>query len=269
MKIGIIGVGILGGAMKKYYEENHYEVFCYDKYIDKYRTAESLAKVNEADIVFICVPTPRGPNNECSVSIVEEAIGYVAAGDYKIIVIKSTVTPFTTDYLQDKYPHFPILFIPEFLTEKRAYTDFKFPKIQLVGYTRRSESRALGILSILPISCYNKVMPAAAAEMFKYVRNCQLATKNAFFNQIYSLCQATGINYDFIKETAENDPWIGAEHLDIWRDNKRGFNGKCLPKDSEAFLVWAREKGVDLTILKQAIEFNSKLLASQNIKKES
>ena len=112
-------------------------------------------------------------------------------------------------------------------------------------------------------------MPAAVAEMFKYVRNCYLATKNSFFNQIYDLCQQTGIDYSFIKECAEADSWIGPEHLNIWQDNKRGFNGKCLPKDSEAFLIWAQEKGVDLTILKQAIEFNSELLASQNIKKDS
>ena len=263
MKIGIIGVGILGGVIKKYYEDNGYEVFCYDKF----KNIGSVKEVNRANIIFICVPTPRQADNSCDISIVDKAISYITGS--KIVVIKSTVPPLTTDNLQSKYFKHRLLFNPEFLTEKRAYIDFRSPKIQLVGYTKRSEPITQNILGILPVARFNKIVPAVAAEMFKYVRNCYLATKNSFFNQIYDLCRQIGVDYSFMKECAEADPWIGPEHLNIWQDDKRGFNGKCLPKDTEAFLKWADSQGIDLSVLRQVVEFNSALLASQNIKKDS
>ena len=57
--------------------------------------------------------------------------------------------------------------------------------------------------------------------------------------------------------------------LDVMMDGYRGFNGACLPKDSEAFLVWAEENGINLSVLRQSVEYNSALLESQNIKKDS
>src|SRR3989344_4013603 len=194
MKIGIIGVGILGGAVKSYFEDKDYQVFCYDKF----KGIGSVEELNNANIIFICVPTPRKADNSCDISIVDEVIGYIA-GRNKIVVIKSTVPPFTTDMLQSKYDKHWLFFNPEFLTEKRANDDFRSPKIQLVGYTSKylNVSLAHYVLKILPIAGFSKVMPAAAAEMFKYVRNCQLATKNVFFGQIYDLCRKTGIDYGF------------------------------------------------------------------------
>ncbi len=263
LKIGIIGVGILGSAVKSYFEDEGYEVFCYDKF----NSIGSIEELNKAHLIFICVPTPRKADNSCDISIVDEVIGYIT-GINKIVVIKSTVPPFTTDKLQSKFKH-QLLFNPEFLTEKRAHVDFRSPKIQLVGYTTRSKFWADGVLRILPAARFNKVLPATVAEMFKYVRNCHLAVKNVFFNQIYDLCQKTGIDYGFIKEIAENDPWIGREHLDPVMDGYRGFNGKCLPKDTEAFLEWADDWFVDLSVLRTAVEFNAALLAYQKIKKDS
>lgn len=264
LKIGIIGVGVLGSAVKSYFEDEGYEVFCYDKL----KSIGSIEQVNDAHLIFICVPTPRKADNSCDISIVDEVIGYIT-GINKIVVIKSTVPPLTTDNLQSKYLKHRLLFSPEFLTEKQAHIDFRSPKIQLVGFTAWSQFSAHDVLRILPVASFNKVVPAAAAEMFKYVRNCHLAIKNAFFNQIYDLCLKTGVDYDFIKETAEIDPWIGIKHLDPMQDGYRGFNGKCLPKDTEAFLKWASDWGIDLSVLRTAVEFNSSLLVFQKIKKDS
>lgn len=273
MKIGIVGIGVLGKAIESYYKRERLdkllgpyyddEVFCYDKH----KNIGSIVGINKADMIFICVPTPRGKNNECDVSIVDEAISYLV--DKKIVVIKSTVAPFTTDTLQIKYPQHQLIFNPEFLTERHSYIDFYEPKIQIVGYTNKSKKIASEVLEILPQARFFKIMPAAAAEMFKYVRNCYLASKNVFFNQIYDLCLTAGIDYKFIKVCAEADPWIGPEHLDPNLDGFRGFNGKCLPKDTEAFLTWAGKNKVNLSLLKEVVEFNSAILKSQKIKKDS
>lgn len=207
-RIGIIGIGVLGEAIKHYYEENSHKIFCYDK--DK--NIGSIGEVNKADIIFICVPTPRGKYNSCDTSIVDEAIGYVRG--YKIVIIKSTVIPGTTDALQIKYSQHKILFCPEFLTEKTAHENFQNPKIKIVGDTLKSNSVALAVRGLLPEAKFNAIMPAMAAELFKYFRNSYLAMKNSFVNQIFELCIKIGIDYNYIRNCVEADPWIGPEHLD-------------------------------------------------------
>jgi UDPglucose 6-dehydrogenase len=266
-KIGIIGVGILGGTAKVFYEESGREVFCYDKF----KNIGSIEEVNNADIIFVCVPTPRKADNKLDISIVEEAVGYVS-GEEKIIVIRSTVPVGTTDNLQRRHSKHKLLHNPEFLTEDKRWFDFRNPRFQIVGYTAQSEGVAQGVMGVLPTVPHLtkvKTMPATATEMFKLVRNGWLCNKNSYWNQIYDLCQALHVDYQFIKECAEFDPWIGPEHLEIWHKKKRGFNGGCLPKDSEGLVTEAHENNVHLSILEEVIRFNSELLASQNIPKDS
>ena len=260
-KIGIIGIGVLGEVIKDYYK-NH-QVFCYDKF----KNIGSVEEINRADIIFICVPTPRGSGAACDISIVDEAMGYVQGE--KTVIIKSTVIPGTTDTFQIKYPQHHVLFCPEFLTEKRAYNDFKNPAIKIVGFTPKSREVALTVSGLLPMAKFNTIMPAKAAEMFKYFRNSFLAIKDAFANQIWSLCQMASIDYEDVRRCAEADIWIGPQHLDPWCDGYRGFNGKCLPKDTEAFLFWACQNSVSLSILEEALKYNTELLEKQGIKKDS
>ena len=266
-KIGVIGVGILGDTIRLYYKKAMYQVFCYDKF----KKIGSIEEINKAEIIFICVPTPRGADNKCDTSIVEKAVGYIE-GAGKIIVIKSTVPPFTTNGLQQIYSKHDLLFNPEFLKTRSARADFNNPTFQLVGYSYSPEnmkSVAKTVLNILPPARFSRIMPAVEAELFKWVRNGWLCVKNSYANQVYEVCQKNAIDYKFIKECSEKDPWIGTEHLDVMMDGYRGFNGACLPKDSEAFLVWAEENGINLSVLRQSVEYNSALLESQNIKKDS
>ena len=53
MKIGIIGVGIVGSAIKFGFEKLGHKVFTHDIRYDT-----SIEDVKETDVVFICVPTP-------------------------------------------------------------------------------------------------------------------------------------------------------------------------------------------------------------------
>lgn len=50
MKIGIIGNGHVGGAMKKLFKN----AIVYDKY----KNIGTQDEINECDIAFVCVPTP-------------------------------------------------------------------------------------------------------------------------------------------------------------------------------------------------------------------
>ena len=72
--------------------------------------------INQADIIFICVPTPYDKDKGFDLSYIETAISNIQ-GD-KIVVIKSTLLPGSTETLQKKYPQHKILNNPEFLLSR-------------------------------------------------------------------------------------------------------------------------------------------------------
>ena len=252
-KIGIMGLGMVGGALKRYFEEAGTRVFFYDK--DK--NLGSIDDVNQADVVFICVPTPFVKEKGFDLSCVEDVCSNISG--QKIIVIKSTILPGTTGKLQQKYPQHKFLFNPEFLTEATADKDMKFPNRQIVGFTNQSHDVADNIMQILPKAPFEKVMPSREAEMIKYFSNTWFATKVVFANQMYDLCHKLNIDYEAVKEAAVADKMIGPSHLEVFHKGYRGYGGKCLPKDLRALIRFADENGVDLKLHKTVEEINNEL----------
>ena len=64
-----------------------------------------------------------------------------------------------------------------------------------------------------------------------------LGCRVAICNIIYDACKSLGVNYDQVKEIAfYNGELIGDKVVEVpGPDGKRGFGGKCLPKDISAF----------------------------------
>ena len=125
-KMGIIGVGMTGGAQRRYFEQRRgLKPFLYDSY----KKLGSSAEVNKADIIFICVPTPHNNNKGHDLSIVKAAIRLIKKP--RVLVVKSTVLPGTTETLQKQYPRHTFLFNPEFLTEVTADQDMQYPDRQI------------------------------------------------------------------------------------------------------------------------------------------
>jgi UDPglucose 6-dehydrogenase len=251
-KIGIVGSsGMVGGALKGYFQTKpDYSLFLYDKF----KNEGSMEEVNKADYIFICVPTLTTEKGECDTSIVKEVVSQIKGN--KIIIIKSTVIPGTTDNLQDEFLQHKFLFNPEFLTEVTADQDMRYPDRQIIGYTKQSYTVAGDIMLIMPLAPFEKIMPAKEAEMVKYFTNSWFATKVIFANQMYDLCQKLRINYDLVKEGSVYDRRIGRSHLEIWHKGERGYGGKCLPKDTKAIIGFAEKLGVKLSLLKSVDEYN-------------
>ena len=253
-KVGIIGLGFVGGAVHYWFEHklgNKVELFCYDKH----KNIGSVKEINKADIIFICVPTPfyedAGGYDD---SAIVESLSILSGS--KIIVIKSTILPGSTEKYQKNFSRHKMLFNPEFLVAKTAVNDFLKPSRQIVGYTTQSKDYSQQILDILPPAPFVRIMPATEAEMVKYFGNTFLSTKIIFANQIYDLCEKLNVNYDVIKEAAAADPRIGSSHLDIFFDGYRGYGGACFPKDMKALIGLAKNMGINFGLLKKADEIN-------------
>jgi UDPglucose 6-dehydrogenase len=260
--VGIIGVGVVGGAVRHYLESQGVPPLLYDPL----KRLGSPAEINSADLVFVCAPTPYVTGRGFDDSAVGESIALLKGS--KTVVIKSTVLPGTTAKFQARFPQHRLLFNPEFLRERSAIQDFLTPDRQIIGACREAdEELAQHVLRILPRAPYEAIVPAAVAELIKYATNSFLALKVIFANEFYDLCQALGIDYNSVKEGMIADERIGPSHLEVHESGYRGYGGKCLPKDTLSLLDLADELGVTMRLLLAAHEANLSLQAPVPLKR--
>jgi UDPglucose 6-dehydrogenase len=268
MKLGIVGQGFVGLALKAGFGK-HYEIETYDKYDESKSTCELFDLVAECEVIFVCVPTPMNKDGSCHTDIVESVVKEIDkwADSYwkdikPTIVIKSTVSPGTTDRLHRKYKGVDVIFNPEFLTEATFIEDFKNQTRIILGGIRRGTNKLRQV--------YSKVFPrttivktgAKHAEMVKYFTNCFLATKVSFANEMKKLCDKLDIDYDKVVEYATYDERLGKSHWAVpGPDGELGFGGHCLPKDLNALISVAVDNslGLYINVLSGVLETNDKV----------
>jgi UDPglucose 6-dehydrogenase len=262
--VGIVGKGFVGGAMYENFKEV-FNVLVWDTDETKRNVATFDDFVNDSDIIFVCVPTPMKDDGSCDTHIVSSVIGDIARVDRrKYVVIKSTVTPGTTQQLASDL-NMTIGFNPEFLTEANAHNDFRFQQLIVIG---ADDSGIATVMTQLYSEFNSKVENPAyvirrttkEAEMFKYLANCFLATKVIFANEFKNLCDKTDVDYNRIAEIAVLDKRLGKTHWKVpGPDGKHGFGGSCFPKDTSALLRHAEELGVSLWLLTEATYINGEI----------
>ena len=253
---GIIGVGVVGGAMYRWLAKRGATLLRLDP-------AKGFHdNLDDASVVFVCVPTPTvdGYQKGSIVTCVVDAI----PGN-KTVCIRSTVIPGTTDRLQREYPRHALFHWPEFLCQRTADHDMTHPLLSIIGHSVTTMyAMPSELLSILPPSTHHTT--AINAEFYKYARNSFFCVKNAFFNQLATVAERHGISPYDIAGLACRDAEVGGIHTLTPHNGKRGFSGACLPKDSEAFSSYAAQYGTPLLSLDIAIAYNHSLLRRQGIR---
>jgi len=264
--VGFIGQGFIGRNMADDFVARGYSVVRYDN--ENFRANKDLIKT--CDFVFIAVPTPSTPRGFDD-SILREVIRLV--GDGKTAIIKSTIKIGTTEKFQKMYPKKYLLHSPEFLTEKNAARDTKFPPRNIIGYTKKSKIKAPAVLKLLPKAPYNFLVNSREAELVKYMGNNFLFLKVVFANIVYNLARRKKVNYDIVADIVGYDSRIGHGHLAV-KDNSdlakkpgRGAGGHCFLKDMAAFAemfkeepLKSREDKLAAAFLDQAVKLNNRLL---------
>lgn len=266
MKIAIIGHnGVVGGATYKYFKEKKHDMMGLSLSVQTH-TWDEINR--DADYIFVAVPTPFDyERKQCNIDIVTQVLSKIKDG--KIVVIKSTIPPGTTETLQTAYPKLTLLFNPEFLTAKNAYKDFVNADTQIVGYTKQSFRYAMDVLNLLPQAPYERIMTATEAEICKYINNMYKPLQIMLGNFFYDIAEKTNSNFNILREFASSSkafPRMGKMYWDINMDGFRGYGGMCFPKDTNALYEWAKKRGIKTSrLIGEMIEMNKELLEEQNM----
>lgn len=253
MKIIIVGYGFVGKAVFNGLKDKHDLVIVDPKY-----TSGEIAHHPDADGIIICVPTPELPNGGCDSSIVANVLDQIPI--FQPVLIKSTVTPSVVDALNEIYSEHSICYNPEFLRERSADQDFANQKHIVIGGEDPEYFWHDVFLEALPncklvLNCTDK-----ESALVKYATNSFLAIKTSYFNQLYDVCQAEGLDFEVVRQLLGHDQRIGLDHTMVpGPDGERGWGGHCFPKDTKAFRKYAYGLNKPVTILDQAIDYNEQI----------
>lgn len=235
MRIAVIGLGVVGTEVRKWFKNS----LGFDT--DSKKMSDSWEEVSQADIFFVCVSTPYKQGGY-DLSYLEEAIAKIPDG--KIVVIKSTVLPGTTDSFQEKYPAKIFMFNPEFLTELSAEEDFIHPDAQILGVPWQGYEKASEVMLMLPPAKVMRIVSPVDAEWIKIARNAYYTSKVVFFNQLYDLMGLSApADFETVRSVLVEDKSIGNSHSFPFHKGGRGAGGSCLPKDFGALTDFAEGKG--------------------------
>jgi len=288
-KIAIIGSGFIGNSLGKYYHDNGFNVTFYDISESTlsdlkskgYKVNDSFKEVIEdSKYIFITLPTPtiNGKINLIAFNETVEKIINIDNLNDKIFIIKSTITPKTTEELFIKKlinngkkanQDFGVIYSPEFITEIAKTWDKKGEEISFGTEDRvvigEGDNNKWGNLFIEDL-ILNKDIPVVRtsykeAEMIKYVSNTMLATKISFWNEIFLLSQKLEMNFEDIAKGVSLDKRIGK----YGTVTGKAFGGKCLPKDLDAFIGFSEEFR-EMDILKSVKDINDMMMSEFGVR---
>src|SRR5437867_181974 len=231
MKLTIIGTGYVGLVTGTCFAEVDHQVICVDNNKEKVKVLqgggipiyepglEDLVKrnvaagrlrftestadgVQNADVVFIAVPTPPLPDGSVDLSFIEAVACDIAASmtSYKIVVDKSTVPVKTGDKVAETIKRyckarveFDVVSNPEFLREGFAVEDLMHPDRVVIGVASKRPVQAMKEV-YAPYNAPIIVTDITSAELIKHAANSFLALKISYINAISVICEATGAN---------------------------------------------------------------------------
>ena len=221
--------------------------------------------VLETDITFITTATPSQPTGSIDLQHIESSAREIGEAlnkknGYHLVVVKSTVTPGTTQNIVkrtiEKHSNklcgvdFGLCMNPEFLREGSALQDTLFPDRIIIGEHDRKSGDTL---EALYQDFYGGKKPPTmktnlpTAELIKYANNAFLATKISFINFVANICEKIpGVDVTTISKAIGMDKRIGPLFLNAGL----GYGGSCLPKDVNALIAFSKSLSYDPSFLK-------------------
>jgi len=269
MIIGVVGRGFVGqatailGCKDEWSDIEDNVLLVYDTDPEKRSPPDiEFQHMSECDLVFVAVPTPMNEDGSCHTKIVEKVVRELKDVGVEDIVVRSTVPVGTCRRLG-------VNFMPEFLTEANWEEDFKNCRDWVFGlHDLKNKKIKKKIRKTFLTAKHNGKINHAdlhfcsseAAETCKYVRNCFLATKVSFFNEVEEFCRKRGVDYEHVRELTTMDERIEKSHTAVpGPDGKKGFGGTCFPKDMNSLYYQMSEACMESYIVEGAVARNKQV----------
>jgi UDP-glucose 6-dehydrogenase len=251
-KIVIVGFGQVGqanalalcrmGFQTSYYDPSGPRRHPSGPYASDYDRIASLSHLRAQDdpdtCYIVCIADKVSAEGKQDISDIAATLDELRGAQGQVI-LRSTILP-------DLLKPLPFdLYLPEFLREKTAVEDATNPSWVVIG--RRSK-RAFPEFIESWVRQAKRVFVGSPAEAayIKYLSNIWNATRIAFVNEFGSSIVSPDLGaglpeinriVDFVME---NKPY---------QRYGRAFDGRCLPKDTLAYLRWAQDNGCSMDML--------------------
>lgn len=244
----IVGYGVVGKNIYKELENLQPDIY------DKFKVEYNTRKFIKYDFCFICVDTPYiDKENPCDITEVKHAI---EENEAKIYIIKSTVLPGTTNYLNSLYYRKNIIFSPEYYGNTQHCNNFNF-NFTILGGDKDSCIETQQLLQEVYDARHTfRIVDSTTAEFTKYMENGWLAHNVSFCNQMHESIEkfnkinGTNVKYEEVRDCWSLDERMPKSHTYVYREHPF-FDSHCLNKDTQAYAEF-----LDVFLFKAMIEFN-------------
>ena len=264
MKIGIIGVGIVGTAILEGFKQVDSKFNTYVGY-DKYKNIGTFENIINTDICFICVPTQFSYNtNSYDKKEIHNVLKNLLEFNYNgIVILKCTVEPLVTEQLSSQY-NLKLIHSPEFLSAANNINDFVNQNHIVIGTTKNVLNDDINKVKLLFTNTFPNVRISVCSsnesECMKIFVNNFYSVKIQFFNELYLLCNKINTDFNKVKELMLKNNWINPMHTDVpGSDGMLSYGGMCFPKDTNALLEFMKENNSSHDILNACIQERNKM----------
>jgi UDPglucose 6-dehydrogenase len=284
-RIVIVGSGVVGTATGKGFSQIGHDVSFVDVLPDRLRQLREEGFDASTDIVlgddpafiFLTLPTPNvGYRYDLAafkngVAAVGRAIGRSSA--VHTVIVRSTVPPGTTEGVvrplleaesgKSVDESFLLASNPEFLRAASAELDFKRPWMTVIASRNSRACERLRDL-LAPFGGETRIFDnPASAELIKCSHNIYNATKISFWNEMWLVAAKLDIDPSDISATVA----LSAEGSFNQNYGIRGgapYGGACLPKDTNGFLGFAADRGLEMPMLRAVVTVNEQFQAIED-----
>ena len=216
--------------------------------------------VNNADVILITVGTPLMEDGTADKGAINNAISSILpyVKDGQLIIVKSTVPPFTTEEnvalpLQKKVK-VKVAFCPERLAEGNAIEECRSIPVVIGGIDDESGEMAVQFWKdSLGVECI-KVKNARAAELVKLADNAWIDLNIALAFELAKVSDFLEIDVHEVIKAANSLP-KGANHVNVLLPSL-GVGGYCLTKDPLFLSAFAQSFGSSFKTASTSREVN-------------
>jgi UDPglucose 6-dehydrogenase len=284
-RIVIVGSGVVGTATGQGFCDMGHQVTFIDVLPEKiqqlraagYDAQQQIIPGDEPSFIFLTLPTPHA--GRCyDLSVFEDgvaAVGRAIAGSPigHVVVVRSTVPPGTTEGMvqrrletesgQKAGEGFLLASNPEFLRAASAASDFRRPWMTVIA-SRSARARQHLRELLKPFGGEMRIFDnPASAELIKCSHNIFNAAKISFWNEMWLVAKHLGVDLAEVSSTVA----LSAEGSFNPEYGIRGgtpYGGACLPKDTNGFLGFAVEQGLQMPLLEAVVQVNERLAGMED-----